>query len=87
MSPRYFKAGILIDTCCEHCGARHKETFARLYSDAKLICASCGQEHTKDRSRFRQNVDETESLVDDMSGWADTVAVKVRNWWKGMQAG
>lgn len=87
MSPRYFKSGIMIDTCCEHCGAQHKETLARLYSNTRLICSSCGREHTADRSRFRQQVDETEAQVDSMSGWTGTLAVRVLKWWKSMHAG
>lgn len=86
MPPRYFKPEIMVDTLCEHCGARHRETFMRLYSDTKLICTTCGQEHTAERSHFRRTVDETESMVDTMAAWSDRLTSRVRTWWKGTQA-
>jgi hypothetical protein len=64
MTLKYFKPDILIDTRCEHCGAARKETLARLYSDEALLCATCGREHTADRTALRHNVDEMESLID-----------------------
>jgi transcription elongation factor Elf1 len=80
MPPHYFKPETLIATRCEHCGTRHKETLARLYSDARLICSVCGQEHTAERSQFRQTVDETEALVDSVSAWTDRLAIRLRRW-------
>lgn len=85
MPPRYFKDETLIETRCDHCGALHKETLARLYSPAVLMCSRCGQEHTADRRQFRQTVDETEALVDSVSRWAAWIAVHIRNLWNGMQ--
>lgn len=67
----YLKPDVLVATCCDHCGTLRKETFARLYSDEKLMCACCGQEHTADRSQFRQAVEETERMVARMSAWTD----------------
>ncbi|MBI1889431.1 MAG: hypothetical protein HYS18_02165 [Burkholderiales bacterium] len=64
MAIKYFKPDVMIDTRCEHCGAEHKETLERLYSTEVLICVSCGEEHTADRSEFRRTVDETEALLD-----------------------
>lgn len=86
MPPRYFKDETPIDVRCERCGARHKETLARLYSEVQLICTDCGQEHTADRRHFRQIIDETEAMVDSLSGWPISLAAQVRNWWNGLRA-
>ncbi len=73
MAITYFKPDTLIDTCCEQCGNRHKETLARLYSEDTLVCAGCGSEHTSDRRQFRQAVDETEALVNKLPAWTGTL--------------
>lgn len=80
MPPRYFKPETIIATCCEHCHTQHKETLERLYSDARLLCPACGHEHTAERSRFRQNVDEIETQVDNLFGWIDRLLAQVRRW-------
>lgn len=80
MPPRYFKPETIIATRCEHCHAQHKETLGRLYSDARLICPACGEEHTVERSRFRQTVDETEAQVDNLFGWIDRLIARLRRW-------
>jgi hydrogenase maturation factor HypF (carbamoyltransferase family) len=69
MGIKYFKLDILIDTCCDHCGAQYKETLGRLYSDEKLYCAVCGCEHTADRDAFRKTVDETEATISKLPDW------------------
>jgi transcription elongation factor Elf1 len=69
MAIKYFKPDVLIDTRCEHCGAQHKETLERLYSEAKLICSTCGNEHTTDRGNFRRTVEETEAFIDKIPNW------------------
>jgi hydrogenase maturation factor HypF (carbamoyltransferase family) len=84
MSPRYFKPETRIETLCEHCGNQYKETLGRLYSDIRLICPTCGHEHTTERENFRQTVDETEALIDGMSAWTYRVSNRVRNWWKNI---
>jgi len=81
MPLRYFKPDITIATRCEHCGAQRKETLTRLYSDASLVCAICGREHSAERSRFRQTVDETESMVASLPPWIDKLPARLRNWW------
>lgn len=71
MPIQYFKPNILIDTRCDHCGARQKETLARLYADDRLICRACGQEHTAERDALRAHVDETEALVARVPKWTE----------------
>lgn len=80
MPPHYFKPDTLINTLCEHCGAAHQYTLERLYSDLRLICPCCGQEHTVERKHFRQNVDEAEALVDSLTAWTDKLAIRLRRW-------
>ncbi len=73
MNPHYFKPDTPIATRCEHCGARQRETLGDLYSSRRLVCARCGEEHTPDRRAFRQQVEQTEALLDRVPTWMDKV--------------
>lgn len=80
MQLRYFKPDTLIATRCESCGTQRLETLARLYSDARLLCAACGQEHTAERSGFRQTIKDTEAAVANLPNWAEKAASLLHRW-------
>jgi hydrogenase maturation factor HypF (carbamoyltransferase family) len=80
MPLRYFKPELLIATSCEHCGTQHRETLARLYSDAPLLCRACGHEHTSQRHDFRQTVEQTEALVAKLPLWMEKAISRLHNW-------
>ncbi len=83
MPLQYFKPDTRIATRCENCGAQQQETLARLYSDAMLICARCGCEHTAERAGLRQSVDETEAmLASPLPVWGDRLLTRLRHWWQ-----
>lgn len=81
MRLRYFKPDTRIATRCESCGTQRLETLARLYSDARLLCAACGQEHTAERSGFRQSIEDTEAAVANLPRWAEKAASLLHRWY------
>lgn len=83
MPVRYFKPDTPISTRCEHCGTQRLETLARLYSDARLICPACDQEHTAERARFRQTVEETEAAIANLPDWMEKALLLLDRWRPG----
>lgn len=71
MIPHYFKPDTPIATRCEHCGTQRQETLGDLCSSRRLICARCGKEHTPDRNALRQQVEQTEALLDRIPAWME----------------
>lgn len=80
---RYFKPDTLIATRCESCGTQRLETLARLCSEARLLCAACGQEHTAERSGFRQTIEDTEAAVAKLPPWTEKVVSLLHRWCAG----
>lgn len=83
MPLRYFKFDTPVSTCCEHCGTQRLETLARLYSEARLICPACGQEHTKERAGLRQTVEETEEAIANLPAWMERMVLLLDRWRPG----
>ncbi|QAU33473.1 hypothetical protein [Janthinobacterium sp. 17J80-10] len=83
MPLRYFKLDTLIPTSCENCGRQSMETLARLYSEARLFCPGCGQEHTVQRTDFRRTVEETEAAITNLPAWMARAISRLERWRAG----